>query len=92
MTLLLTLLILILSFPGEAPFGNTESMSRYEVFNRITEKSPPYPFFMSFNLKSLIKGLLEKDSTKRWAYDQVAACPWMKDVSIDPWCSRINFI
>jgi len=55
-------------------------MSRYEVFNRITEKSVPFPFFMSFGLKSLIGGLLEKNSTKRWAYEQVAACPWMKEV------------
>lgn len=69
---------------GEAPFGNTENMSRYEVFNRITEKSAPFPFFMSFSLKSLISGLLDKNASKRWAYDQVAASPWLKEVFFDP--------
>ncbi len=65
---------------GDAPFGNTENMSRYEVFNRISEGSVPYPFFMSFSLKSLIGGLLEKSDQKRWSYEQVSTAAWVKEV------------
>ena len=66
---------------GDAPFGNTENMSRYEVFNRISEGSVPYPFFMSFSLKTLIGGLLEKNDQKRWSYEQVSTAAWVKEVS-----------
>jgi len=66
---------------GDAPFGNTENMSRYEVFNRISEASVPYPFFMNFSLKTLLGGLLEKSDAKRWSYEQVAGSAWLKDVS-----------
>jgi hypothetical protein len=66
---------------GEAPFGNSEKQSKFEIFNRITESPVRLPFLMSLNLKTLIKGLLEKKPDKRFCFDEVAKCSWLKDVS-----------
>jgi hypothetical protein len=35
---------------------------------------------MSLNLKSLIKGLLEKSDKKRFCFEEVAKASWLKDV------------
>lgn len=66
---------------GEAPFGNSEHMSKFEIFNRISESPVRLPFLMSLSCKALVRGLLEKNDQKRFCFDQVAQSAWLKGVS-----------
>ena len=61
-------------------------MSKFEIFNKISETAVSLPFLMSFNLKSLIKGLLEKSDAKRYEWEHVSKCAWLSDVS---YCTRL---
>ena len=56
-------------------------MTKFEIFNRISESPVRLPVLMSLSLKALIKGLLEKSDAKRFAFEQVAQSPWLKGVS-----------
>jgi hypothetical protein len=66
---------------GEAPFGNSEHMSKFEIFNHISESPVRLPMFMSMSCKSLLKGLLEKPEERRFSFEQVAQSAWIKGVS-----------
>lgn len=65
---------------GDAPFGNSENMSKFEIFNNISEKAVRLPFLMSGSLKALVRGLLEKNDKKRFDFEQVAKSSWIKEV------------
>lgn len=67
---------------GEAPFGNSESMTKFEIFNRISESPVRLPLMMSRHCKALIKGLLEKKEDRRFGFDELAQSPWLKEVSL----------
>jgi hypothetical protein len=67
---------------GEAPFGNSEHMSKFEIFNHISESPVRLPMFMSMSCKSLLKGLLEKPEERRFSFEQVAQSTWIKGVSM----------
>lgn len=66
---------------GEAPFGDSDSLSKFEIFNNITEKRITYPLLMSSSLKTLLKGLLEKDPDKRFSWQQISLSTWIEHVS-----------
>lgn len=68
---------------GNAPFGDTANMSKFEVFNNINSNSVSYPIFMNADLKFLLKGLLEKEPTKRFGWDAVKACKWLQGMQWD---------
>lgn len=74
--------ILLEMLTGEAPFGDSDDMNKFEIFNNITEKKPRLPFLMSFSLKTLIKGLLHKDQDQRFGWSQIIASPWLQDVRL----------
>jgi serine/threonine protein kinase len=67
---------------GEAPFGDSDSLSKFEIFNNITEKTVLYPLRMSQNVKQLLKGLLDKKPNSRSNWRQVSSSPWLSDVSL----------
>jgi len=73
--------VLVELITGEAPFGNSENMSKFEIFNRISESPVRLPFLMSMSLKSLVKGLLEKNDSKRFCFDEVSQSSWLKGVN-----------
>lgn len=65
---------------GEAPFGDSDSLSKFEIFNNITEKKVNYPMLMSSSLKKLLKGLLEKNPDKRYSWQQISLSTWTEQV------------
>ena len=56
-------------------------MSKFEIFNNISEKAVSLPFLMSGSLKALVRGLLIKDDKKRFDFEQVSKSKWLKEVS-----------
>jgi hypothetical protein len=56
-------------------------MSKFEIFNHISESPVRLPMFMSMSCKSLLKGLLEKPEERRFSFEQVAQSAWIKGVS-----------
>ena len=67
---------------GDAPFGSSENMSKFEIFNRISESPPSLPLFMGMRLKTLLKGLLDKSDSSRYSFEHVAKSSWLKEVHI----------
>jgi hypothetical protein len=67
---------------GRAPFGDTEKMSKFEVFNNINRGKFSIPSTMSSALKELLKGLLELNAEKRFAFKACEDSAWMAGV---PW-------
>lgn len=67
---------------GRAPFGDTDTMSKFEIFNNINSKAVSIPYSYSTNrpLKSMIKGLLDKDPDKRFNWTTIKTCSWCNDV------------
>jgi hypothetical protein len=69
---------------GEAPFGDTDKMSKFEIFNNINGAQVSFPLSVGGNLKSLIKGLLEKNQQERYNFSAVKNHPWVSEVSCPP--------
>mmetsp|Transcript_33076 Transcript_33076/g.73652 ORF Transcript_33076/g.73652 Transcript_33076/m.73652 type:complete len:330 (-) Transcript_33076:664-1653(-) len=67
---------------GEAPFGNSEHDNKFEIFNSILEKAPQLPLMMGFKVRQVIKGLLNKSDKKRFAWEEVQSCSWLRNF---PW-------
>ena len=65
---------------GDAPFGDTDKMSKFEVFNNIIGKNVTYPMSMSSDLKLLLKGLLSKNPQERLAFRDIKQSSWVADV------------
>lgn len=73
---------------GKAPFGDTDSTSKFEVFNNINQKPPNLPMrSCSSQLRVLLYGLLDKDPKKRFAWADVQKNAWLRDVS---WTDLLN--
>lgn len=72
--------VLVEMVTGHAPFGDSDDMNKFEIFNNITEKPVRLPLFMSPSLKTLIKGLLMKDQNERFDGQAVLQCAWLKDI------------
>jgi serine/threonine protein kinase len=68
------------SVTGEAPFGDTDKMSKFEIFNNINSGQVSFPLSIGGNLKSMIKGLLEKNQQQRFRYGEVKLNSWVSDV------------
>jgi serine/threonine protein kinase len=66
---------------GNAPFGDTDRMSKFEIFNNINEKQPSIPLLMSSSLSNLIRGLLQKEPEKRSDWNAVKSSAWVSDVN-----------
>jgi hypothetical protein len=65
---------------GEAPFGDTDKLSKFEIFNNINGRAVSLPMGMSADLKALIKGLLEKDQRERFDFGAICCNPWVLHV------------
>jgi len=63
-------------------------MTKFEIFNNINNKVVRYPLSMSMALKSLLKGLLEKNPDQRMSWMQVKSCAWCKQVVWDDLLKR----
>jgi len=74
--------VLVEMLTGEAPFGDTEKMSKFEIFNNINGAPPRLGMSMKSTIKTLAKGLLDKDQTKRFNFDSVRKCEWLSEF---PW-------
>lgn len=73
---------------GKPPFGDTDSSSKFEVFNNTNHKPPNLPMgSCTSQLRNLLRGLLEKDPAKRFAWADVKRDAWLKDVS---WTDLLN--
>lgn len=73
---------------GKAPFGDTDSSSKFEVFNNINQKPPNLPMrSCSSQLRVLLRGLLDKDPKKRFAWADVKRSDWLREVS---WTDLLN--
>ena len=68
---------------GKAPFGDTADQTKFEIFNNINRGRVHYPMRFSAALRSLLKGLLLADASKRFKMKDVRAHPWMKGVDWD---------
>ncbi len=56
---------------GTAPFGDSDTNSKFEIFNNITAGHVPYPWRIPGALKRLIGGILQPDPAKRFTYRKV---------------------
>lgn len=72
--------ILFEMITGNAPFGDTDHMSKFEIFNNVTEKNPSIPLFVNANIRNLIKGLLDKNAPTRFAAKDIVSNGWMQGV------------
>eukprot|EP01038_Epipyxis_sp_PR26KG_P010546 gene10546-14168_t len=79
--------VLMEMITGSAPFGDSDSMSKFEIFNNINEKSVRYPLSMTISLKTLIKGLLDKDPKTRYNWLSIKESTWVEDVNWDDFLS-----
>lgn len=91
-------------FVGTAPFGDTDKMSKFEIFNNILQNEPKYPFHIlgeavSLPARSLISGLLDKDATRRLKYNTFRTHEFMKCMNFEavfdkrirpPWIPEIE--
>ena len=63
------------------------SSNKKQMFANIARKEAPHPQYLSTNAKSLLKGLLHKDSTKRLGYDnelaEIRAHPFFSSIDWD---------
>ena len=73
---------------GNAPFGDTDNTSKFEIFTNITEKSPFLTMTMSKSSKQLILGLLNKNQKQRWDWDNVKSSDFCADVDWDDVASK----
>jgi hypothetical protein len=55
-------------------------MSKFEIFNNINGAQVSFPLSIGGNLKSMIKGLLEKNQQQRFSYAEVKMNAWATDV------------
>ncbi len=83
---------LFVLFSGEAPFGDSDHMTKFEIFNNINEKNVTCPMFMNKNAKTLIKGLLQKKSDQRYSWTQVKENAWLSDVRTTQYSCYLIFI
>mmetsp|Transcript_20612 Transcript_20612/g.29586 ORF Transcript_20612/g.29586 Transcript_20612/m.29586 type:complete len:468 (-) Transcript_20612:128-1531(-) len=65
---------------GRAPFGDTDSMSKFEVFNNINGKEVSFPMSVGNEARVLIRGLLTKSPQQRLALRGVKASQWVAKV------------
>ena len=68
---------------GRAPFGDSADLPKFEIFNNINAGKIRYPLSMSSSLKSLLRGLLDKNTSTRFKMKDVREHPWMKCVDWD---------
>ena len=69
---------------GHTPFGDIETMSKFEIFNNINQQEI-FPTLINENwelndCKKVIKELLIKDPMKRMSYNGFKSCEFMKIV------------
>jgi len=72
--------ILFEMITGEAPFGDSDTLSKFEIFTNITERTVRFPLLMNISLKTLLKGLLEKDANARFRWKDVQLSPWLSSI------------
>ena len=70
---------------GSAPFGDTDKMSKFEIFNNVLTADVTFPFQLSAatvskQCKSVILSLLNKDATKRMKYNGFRTSEFMQSV------------
>lgn len=63
-----------------APFGDTERMSKFEIFNNINHMNVSFPYSIaSSSVSTVIKGLLEKDPVMRSDFDALKSSSWLRE-------------
>ena len=86
---------------GIAPFGDTDSMSKFEIFNNINQKNPKFSLFSNSQIIEIINGLLEKNPQHRSNWHRVKESSWLADVNwnefekmqvIPPWIPQTTSI
>eukprot|EP01094_Clydonella_sp_ATCC50884_P025646 TRINITY_DN682_c0_g1_i4.p1 TRINITY_DN682_c0_g1~~TRINITY_DN682_c0_g1_i4.p1 ORF type:complete len:502 (-),score=104.50 TRINITY_DN682_c0_g1_i4:493-1953(-) len=60
---------------GYFPFGG---VAQEEVMEELLVASPRYPFHVEPDLVRLLRGLLEKNPSKRWGMAKVKQCRWLR--------------
>jgi len=65
---------------GSAPFGDSDRMSKFEIFNNINNRSVSLPLSMNSALAELIRGLLHKNPVKRSSWKEVKSSSWVNDI------------
>ncbi len=78
---------------GTATFGDTESLSKFEIFNNILHKNVSFPLSMSSDLKLVLRGgvlfglcrlicigLLDKNQMERFSWPQLERSPFFHGV------------
>ena len=78
---MITYCICHLHHTGNTPFCNSTKLNKFEILNHISEDAPALPLRMDADLKALVRGLLDKKEESRFAFDDVVASVWMKNVS-----------
>lgn len=84
---------------GTAPFGDSEKMNKFEIFNNINSGKVRYPNHLSSEVKSFIKSFLELDTNNRGDYNSVVTSRWVSGIDLNqvyqlnirpPWVPKMN--
>jgi serine/threonine protein kinase len=69
----------------EMAYGKTPFFceSKAKLFKRIAQADVPFPTEIDSSIQSLIVGLLEKDPTKRFTFNQLKAHPFFSGLDFD---------
>jgi len=73
--------ILFEMLTGEAPFGDSDTLSKFEIFTNILEAPIRLPWLMKSTLKTLLYGLLDKTPKTRFGWNEIRYSPWLQQVS-----------
>lgn len=75
---------LYIMLTGQYPFGrNISSKNTKGMFNAIRNEEIKYPEWLSENAVSMLKGMLNRDSSKRFNIETIKAHPWMSSFNWD---------
>lgn len=58
---------------GKAPFGDTDKVSKFEIFNNVNAGRVTYPGHLSKALKEFIRGCLCSDPAQRFSWEQASS-------------------
>ena len=72
---------------GKAPFGDSEQLTKFEIFTNISSGKVGYPMSMSSELSKLLKGLLNNDPSERFEFANVKTSSFMEEIS---WSQLVN--
>eukprot|EP01041_Mallomonas_annulata_P008207 gene8207-16879_t len=68
---------------GVAPFGDTENLSKFVIFNNIVSKPVEITKTLSPPIRAVMTSLLQKEQDVRGSWRQIRDAEWLRDIHWD---------